>query len=147
MKIRCQRDICVRLRCSAPVCNADGCAEVCHKYLEDTERYESSIASLDKKYSMRKKQLSNHEFAKLSADLQRTAVVQQAAYDSERQTIDREYRARVPFEPCGKKFEIPDDTPVGTIVHCPYCGGENTVSETDLKNVCKSNRSAEEFLL
>lgn len=138
MEIQCQRDICIREKCYAAVCNSRECAKVCHNYVEASNRKEVESERLNQKYHNRKKKLKQSEFDKLDAERKAEAIRQQEAFDRERQAIDEEYREKLyPFQPCGHRFEVPDDTPVGAIVICPFCKGENPISAAEKENALK----------
>lgn len=143
MEIQCQRDICIREKCPAVVCSSRECAKVCHNYVEVSNRKDEDLERLNRKYRNRKKKLKQSEFDKLDESRKADAIREQQAFDRERQAIDTEYLEKLyPFRPCGHKFEVPDDTPVGAIVICPFCKGENPISAVEKANALKKKAAA-----
>lgn len=142
MEIKCQRDICVREKCPAPECNALECAKVCHNFIEVSNRKDVAADLLEKKYSKRKRK-NQAAFDKLSLSEKNEAIRQQEAYEVEHQALETEYREKLyPFQPCDHKFEVPDETPVGAIVICPFCKGENPISAAEKENALKKKVAA-----
>lgn len=141
MEIKCQRDICVREKCPAAACNAQECAKVCHDFVESSSQKDAAIDRLERKYPKRKRK-NQAVFKKMNAAEKAESIRQQEAYDAERRVLDAEYREKLyPFQPCGHKFEVPDDTPAGAVVICPFCKGENPISEIERENALKKEVS------
>lgn len=135
MEFTCKRDICIREQCPAKDCNAESCVVVCKSFLEVVAKYEKELEKLERQYTGRgrtgkgKRKENFNEKEALLADQFRNA----------KSILDEKYREkRLPFAPCGHKFEIPDDTPNGASVTCPSCGGESTFTIASIKN--KANK-------
>lgn len=142
MEIKCQRDICVREKCPASECNAQECAKVCHSFIEVSNQKEAAANLLERKYPKRKRK-NQVIFDKLSLSEKNEAIRQQEAYEVEHQALETEYREKLyPFQPCDHKFEVPDEIPVGAIVICPFCKGENPISAAEKENALKKKAAA-----
>ena len=123
--IECRRDVCVRENCPAPHCTARDCFPVCQEY----NKFSAAVDLLDKKYPMRKNKIRGKLFDQLSDEKKRLSINEQELYNSELHELENvkfRHVSRV-FQPCGHTFDVPDDTPRGSLVICPFCGGENRV--------------------
>lgn len=142
MEFTCKRDICIREKCPAKDCNAENCVVVCKSFLEVVAKYEKELEKLERQYAGRgrrangKRKQNFNEKEALLADQFRDA----------KSILDEKYREkRLPFSPCGHKFEIPDDTPDGASIVCPSCGGESTFTRKKTKETDNNDKAGELF--
>ena len=130
--IECSRDVCVRENCPAKNCTAKDCFPVCREY----NRYSAACDRLSDKYSLRRNKFRGDKFKSFTDEQKKVSILQQQKYNYELEQLKNvEFRhvSRV-FQPCGHTFDVPDDTPRGSLVICPFCGGENRVPVEDKDN-------------
>lgn len=132
IRVECQRDICVREKCLAPSCTPEGCLQVCKEY----NRFAEARDRLSDKYPMRRNKYKGDKFKALTDEQKRVSILQQQKYNSELEHLKNVQFRHVSgvFTKCGNVFEVPDDTPRGSLVICPACGGENIVPSEDNDN-------------